>query len=97
MKTFTSSIYVAAFLGFACPVLALASLPSREDCEAQARVAYKKKVVEIEMSLITGDLNEIELGDAREAVHDHWQRDRNGCVKLAASRGNAVGARAASF
>lgn len=51
------------------------------NCESQALNDFKKKSVEIELASITGNVNELELGSAREQLREHLRRESENCAQ----------------
>ena len=96
MKEFRSFIgdywlTLGMVLGVLAPGVALASKGAlsslaQEACEAKARATFKKRAVEMEMALIAGSLNELELSSKRESLQVSLRRESASC----ASHGNTA-------
>src|SRR4051812_32907342 len=70
-------------------------LAEASSCQSHAKAIYKKKVVEIEMASIAGDVTEMEVGNAREALQKRLGTEKENCVRMArvsASTGKSTGA-----
>ena len=52
-------------------------------CESHAIAIYKKKAVEIEMSSIAGNVNEMELASTRESLQERLRHEREDCTRVA--------------
>jgi hypothetical protein len=76
------------------PALAAKAPAYSNPCQTHAHAAYKKKVVEIEMASIAGDVTEMEVGNAREALQKRLGTEKENCVRMArvsASTGKSTG------
>lgn len=78
-------------LAYAIPSLALAANPGsgaqrQRHCEAEARNAYKRRTTEVEMALIAGSLNDVEVSRARDGLTERLRLDQEDCARNAILR-----------
>jgi hypothetical protein len=85
-----SMILIAAVL---VPRLAL----SAEPCESEASSVLKKKSVEIEIAVITGELSELEIPGKKEALLRLVNRQKASCRRSLSARAPSARAEASSF
>jgi hypothetical protein len=78
--------WMIALLVAAYPALAQAAAPKpkvspavQRRCEAEARRAYKLRTTEVEMALIAGSLDELEVSRAREGLSRRLRMDEEEC------------------
>ena len=85
---------VAILFAVLAPNLAMAAVPgslAQKACESQAQARFQKKVVEVEMASIVGDVGQTEVIGKRESLHRTLEAEQGRCVHFVhASRARAA-------